>query len=62
MRLWRFARSFRAEGHDIRVVTDIGLQSMETHVEVNGARVGTDRLVMSAEAYRNTRISVPLGG
>lgn len=61
MRVWRYARGFRAEGHDIRVITDIGMQSMDTHVEVDGVRVASDFLVMSAEAYRNNRISVPLG-
>lgn len=61
MRLWRYARMFRADGHDIRILTDVGMQSMETHVEVDGQRVATDRLVMSAEPYRNNRLGVPLG-
>jgi intracellular septation protein A len=59
--MWRYARGFRAEGHDIRILTDVGIQSMETHVEVDGHRLASDRLVMSAEPYRNNRLSVPLG-
>jgi intracellular septation protein A len=61
VRVWRYARRFRAEGHDIRIITDVGMQSMDTHVEVDGARRASDRLDMSAEAYRNNRLSVPLG-
>ncbi len=61
MRVWRYARRFRAEGHDIRIITDVGLQSMETHVEIDGQRLAGDRLLMSSEAYRNNRLSVPLG-
>ena len=59
--MWRYARGFRAEGHDIRIITDVGMQSMETHVEIDGVRAASDRLLMSAEAYRNNRLSVPLG-
>lgn len=59
--MWRYARTFRADGQDIRIITDVGMQSMETHVEVNGDRRASDRLVMSAESYRNNRLSVPLG-
>jgi intracellular septation protein A len=59
--MWRYARTFRADGQDIRILTDVGMQSMETHVEVNGERRGSDRLVLSAETYRNNRVSVPLG-
>jgi intracellular septation protein A len=62
VRLWRYARSFRAEGQDVRIITDVGLQTMETHIEVNGARLASDRLLMSAEAYRNSRLSVSLPG
>lgn len=61
MRVWRYARRFRADGHDIRVITDVGMQSMDTHVEVDGVRAASDLLVMSAEPYRNNRLSVPLG-
>ena len=59
--MWRYARTFRADGQDIRIITDVGMQSMETHVEVNGDRRASDRLLMSTEAYRNNRLSVPLG-
>jgi intracellular septation protein A len=59
--MWRYARRFRAEGHDVRILTDVGMQSMETHVEVDGERRATDRLDLSAETYRNNRLSVPLG-
>jgi intracellular septation protein A len=62
VRVWRYARSFRAEGHEIRIITDVGMQSMETFVELDGARVASDRLVMSDETYRNTRLTVPLAG
>jgi intracellular septation protein A len=59
--MWRYARTFRAEGHEIRVITDVGLQSMETHVEVDGKRLGSDRFEMASEPYRNNRLSVALG-
>ncbi|MFN7397963.1 MAG: hypothetical protein ACK5SX_02590 [Sandaracinobacter sp.] len=39
MRMWRYARTFRAEGHDIRVITDVGRLAMDTHVEVDGETV-----------------------
>lgn len=60
MRVWRYARSFRAEGQDIRIITDVGMHFMETHVELDGVRLASDRLLMSNEAYRNCRLSVPL--
>jgi len=60
--MWRYARMFRAEGQDIRIITDVGMQSVETHVEVDGQRLATDRLLMSAEPYRNNRLSVALAG
>ncbi len=60
MRLWRYARRFRAEGQDIHIITDVGLQTVETHVEVDGQRLASDRHVMSSESYRNTRVSVPI--
>jgi intracellular septation protein A len=60
--MWRYARSFRAEGHDIRVITDVGLQSMDTQIEVDGVQAASDRLVMSDEAYHNTRLTIPLAG
>jgi intracellular septation protein A len=59
--MWRYARGFRAEGHDIRIITDVGLQSMDTHVEVDGQRLARDRIVMSSEPYRNNKLSIPLG-
>ncbi len=62
MRVWRYARGFRAGGHDIRVIADAGMQSLETHVEIDGVRTATDRCGMSEEAYRNTRLTVPLAG
>jgi intracellular septation protein A len=59
--MWRYARSFRANGRDIRIITDVGMQSMETHVEVDGQRLASDLLVMLSEPYRNNHLSVALG-
>ena len=44
----------------MRVVADVGPQSMETHVEVDGKRLASDRVDMTSEPYRNTCLSVPL--
>jgi intracellular septation protein A len=62
MRVWRYARSFRTGGHDVRVITDVGTQTMATRVEVDGAPVANDRLDMSTTAYRLNRLLVPLPG
>lgn len=62
MRLWRYARAFRAADQDIRVVTDVGAQWIETAVLADGVPLGAERLSFSEIPYRNTMVEVRLPG
>jgi len=62
MRLWRYARAFRAAGHELRVLTDAGPNSMTTHVEVDGVRLAGERLDFGEVVYRNNRVTLALPG